>query len=199
MSLPNHLVVFAKEPRLGRVKSRLGAEIGAVAAWSFYRNTMASVLRRLGAGGTWRTWLAVAPDAAAHPGKRWPDGWSVVGQGPGGLGDRMGRIMRDLPPGPVVIVGTDVPGISRRHIGEAFDSLGRHDAVFGPAADGGYWLVGLKRRPRLPELFDHVRWSGPHALADTMANLEAGQTALLLETLEDVDNAASFVRWRGGR
>lgn len=198
MSLPNHLVVFAKEPRLGRVKSRLAADIGAVAAWAFYRTLLASVLRRLGGDGRWSCWLAVAPDAAVRSGGLWPGGWSVIGQGEGGLGERMGRIMRDLPPGPVAIIGTDIPGISSRHIVEAFRALGRHDAVFGPADDGGYWLVGLRRRPRTPNLFDHVRWSGSHALADTMANLEPNQTASLLDTLVDVDDARSFARWRSG-
>ncbi|MCG8510102.1 MAG: TIGR04282 family arsenosugar biosynthesis glycosyltransferase [Rhodospirillales bacterium] len=199
MSLPNHLVVFAKEPRLGRVKSRLARDIGTVPAWAFYRQTLNAVLRRLGSGGHWQSWLAVAPDAAVAVHRHWPRGWSVIGQGPGDLGHRMGRIMRGLPPGPAVIIGTDIPHISRRHISQAFEALGRHDAVFGPAADGGYWLVGLKRRPCIPELFDHVRWSGPHALADTMANLDAKQTVFMLETLEDVDDAVSHARWKKGR
>ena len=58
-----------------------------------------------------------------------------------------------------------------RHIAAAFRLLGRHDLVFGPAEDGGFWLVGARRRPRLPPLFGQVRWSSPHALADTLADL----------------------------
>ncbi|WP_425283593.1 DUF2064 domain-containing protein [Methyloceanibacter stevinii] len=52
-----------------------------------------------------------------------------------------------MPPGPVVLVGSDIPRISRAHIAEAFRLLGNADAVFGPAQDGGYWLVGFKRSP----------------------------------------------------
>jgi glycosyltransferase A (GT-A) superfamily protein (DUF2064 family) len=67
--------------------------------------------------------------------------------------------------------------------------------VFGPAADGGYWLVGLKRRPRFIDPFQGVRWSSSQALADTLRNL-VGHSHVLLETLADVDDGASFARWR---
>lgn len=193
MKPADHLVVFAKEARVGRVKSRLAADIGRVPAWAFARRNTGRVLRRLAGRGRWRAWLAVTPDsAAARP--VWPPGWVVIGQGPGDLGARMARAMESLPPGPVVIVGTDVPGVRRRHIEQAFRLLGSHDAVFGPAADGGYWLVGLRRRPRVPHLFAGVRWSTAHALADTRANLPAGARVALLDELEDVDDAAALAR-----
>lgn len=198
MSLPRHLVVFAKAPRLGRVKSRLAADIGTLAAWAFYRCTLASVLRRLEGRGRWRSWLAVSPDDWVPRLPLWPAGWTVIPQGKGDLGKRMDRALRSLPPGPVVIVGTDIPCLSRRHIEAAFDALGRYEAVFGPAADGGYWLVGHRRRPRLPRLFDDVRWSSEHALADTLANLGSGQMAARLETLEDVDDGVALARWLTG-
>jgi glycosyltransferase A (GT-A) superfamily protein (DUF2064 family) len=97
------------------------------------------------------------------------------------------------PRGPVVIVGTDVPGIRVDHIREAFRRLGRHDAVFGAATDGGYWLVGLRRRPHVPRPFAAVRWSSPHALADTLANLR-GHSVGRVATLSDVDTAQDFAR-----
>jgi len=120
----------------------------------------------------------------------------VIGQGGGDLGDRMDRVARALPPGPVVIVGADAPGLRPRHVADAFKALGRADAVFGPATDGGYWLVGMRRRPAMPDLFRNVRWSTRHALADTLANLGDGRTHVLLETLEDIDDGAAFARWR---
>lgn len=122
-------------------------------------------------------------------------------QGSGDLGERMQRIFTALPPGPAVIVGTDIPGISPRHIGHAFRALGAHDAVFGPAADGGYWLVGLRRTPKTPRrIFKGVRWSGPHALRDTLANLNGARVATI-GMLEDVDDAPSHRRLAdaGGR
>ena len=207
MTLAHHLVVFARTPRLGRVKTRLGRDIGAGAAWAFYRLTLSSVLRRLGANGgsyrgsgrRWRCWLAITPDSDIHLRRPWPAGWWRVNQGEGDLGARMGRLARALPPGPVVIVGADVPAIRPHHIVVAFKALGRHDAVFGPAADGGYWLVGLRRRPRLADVFADVRWSTEHALADTVANLSPGQTHALLETLEDVDGGEAYAKWKKRR
>jgi glycosyltransferase A (GT-A) superfamily protein (DUF2064 family) len=125
----------------------------------------------------------------------WPGTWRRIGQGTGDLGERMGRVMRALPPGPAVIIGTDVPDIRPDHVARAFRALGRHDAVFGPAADGGYWLVGLRRRPRVPEIFEGVRWSTEFALADTLANALTLDVALL-DVLDDVDDGAALERWR---
>lgn len=195
----NHLVVFAKAPRLGRVKSRLAADIGAVAAWAFYRHATAGVLRRLAADRRWRCWLAVTPDRDLDDDGPWPPGIDRIGQGSGDLGRRMGRCMGALPPGPAVIVGTDVPDLGPPHVARAFRALGRFDAVFGPAADGGYWLVGLRRRPTTPAIFEGVRWSSPHALADTVANLGGGRSAAMLDTLEDIDDGAALARWRAAR
>ena len=205
MTPANHLVAFVKAPRLGRVKTRLAADIGIVAAWTFYRRTTRAILHRLAGQGRWRTWLAITPDdAVAAPGlwppSLWPpspgpNAWRRIGQGMGDLGQRMARVMGDLPPGPAIIIGTDVPAIRPEHIARAFRALGRHDAVLGPAADGGYWLVGLRRRPRLPEIFQGVRWSTEFAMADTLANA-LGLDVALLDVFEDVDDGAGLERWR---
>ena len=98
--------------------------------------------------------------------------------------------------GPIIIVGTDIPAISPRHIAAAFRALGRSDAVLGPTPDGGYWLVGLKRSPRVPTPFGRVRWSTAHALADTAANL-AGQAVATAAVLADVDDARVWAAARG--
>lgn len=191
-----HLVIFVRVPRLGRVKSRLAREIGALAALRFYRATVEQVLRRLGRDPRWRCRLAVTPDRRAPLPRTWRVG-AMDGQGSGDLGRRMARPFRTLPPGPAVIIGSDIPEIAPRHVVAAFHALGAHQAVFGPAADGGYWLVGLRRRPRLPSrLFAGVRWSGEHALADTLAALPRGMAAAFLETLEDIDDAEGYRRWQ---
>ncbi len=194
-----HLVVFVRAPRLGRVKTRLAADIGSVAAWAFYRRAVDAARRRLAGDGRWQCWVAVTPDHEARPGRPWTRGCRVMPQGGGDLGDRMGRVMHRLPPGPAVIVGTDVPGLRPAHVAAGFRALGGNDAVFGPSSDGGYWLVGLRRRPTIPDLFRGVRWSTEHALADTLANLPPGRTAALLETLDDVDDGAAWRRWRASR
>ena len=189
-------MIFVKAPRLGRVKTRLAADIGAVAAWAFYRRTMDAVRRRLADDERWRCWVAVTPDGDARPEAPWTRGCRVMAQGGGDLGRRMDRVMRRLPPGPAIIVGTDVPGLRPAHVAAAFQALGHEDAVFGPASDGGYWLVGLRRRPTVPDLFRDVRWSTRHALADTLANLPPGRSAAMLETLDDIDDGAAWRRWR---
>jgi glycosyltransferase A (GT-A) superfamily protein (DUF2064 family) len=97
----------------------------------------------------------------------------------------------------VVIVGSDIPGIRCRDIAAAFRGLGARDAVFGPAEDGGYWLVGQRRTPQTQRLFDGVRWSSEHALADTLGNLN-GRNLSVLRTAMDVDDEAAYLRWRRG-
>ena len=186
-----HVVVMLKEPRPGRVKTRLGRDIGMVAAAWWFRHQSAQVLRRL-EDRRWRLWLAVAPDAAGMSSRVWPAHLPRLPQGAGDLGDRMGRLFRSLPPGPAVMVGADIPGVTAAHVAGAFAALGRAEAVFGPAEDGGYWLVGLKRVRAVPAgMFAGVRWSTPHALADTEASL-AGLRIARSEVLRDVDTAADL-------
>jgi hypothetical protein len=72
--------------------------------------------------------------------------------------------------------------------------LGTRDLVFGPAEDGGFWLVGVRRRQVLPALFGRVRWSTPHALADTLAGLPPGITVGFVDRLEDVDDGEAYRR-----
>jgi hypothetical protein len=198
MSLPRHLVIMARAPRLGAVKRRLARDVGALQAWRFYRTTSARLAGRLSRDPRWRTWLALTPDRAVLGQGAFPNAYlRRVPQGPGDLGARMGRLLRDLPPGPVVIVGSDIPALEPRHVARAFALLGDHDWVFGPAADGGYWLIGARRRPVLRDPFARVRWSSAHALADTLANLKGANIAYL-EELADVDTGADLVRFRAG-
>ncbi|MES1989763.1 MAG: TIGR04282 family arsenosugar biosynthesis glycosyltransferase [Pseudomonadota bacterium] len=185
---------MVKRPALGRVKTRLAAGIGAVSATRFYRQTTNDVMRHVGNDPRWATCLAVSPDVAVHERVFNDYRAPVVAQGAGDLGHRMGRLMRGLPLGPVVIIGSDIPDISANHIAQAFRALGPHDAVFGPAADGGYWLVGLKRFPRVVEIFGDVRWSCEHTLADTLRNVtRTGLSVAMLETLSDVDTAEDYL------
>jgi uncharacterized protein len=183
---------MAKAPVAGRVKTRLAAEAGAGAAVRFARHSLAALLQRVAIDARWSTTLAVTPDIAATS-RLCRRSLLVMPQGGGDLGARMQRLFDRAPLGPVVIVGTDIPDIGRAHIAAAFRLLGRHDAVFGPAADGGYWLVGLRRRPRTLRPFRGVRWSTEHALADTLANLR-GHSIARLPTLCDVDTPADLVR-----
>jgi rSAM/selenodomain-associated transferase 1 len=189
------LVVFAKAPLLGRVKSRLAAGIGEEAALAFYRTTLEAVLPRLDGGGPWRTSLAVTPDEAVGDEDLWPTATPPrVPQGSGDVGDRMGRFLARAAPGrPVVIVGSDIPDLAAAHVERAFRALERHDLVLGPAADGGYWLIGASTPPP-PTIFDGVRWSTERARADTLRNA-ARLAVTLVDELEDVDDLAAYRRF----
>jgi rSAM/selenodomain-associated transferase 1 len=188
------LVIVAKAPVAGAVKTRLAREAGIATATRFARQCCAALIARVGFDPRWDTCLWVTPDAA-RASRHWPRCLVRMPQGPGDLGRRMQRIIDRAPPGPVVIIGTDIPGTRRAHIAEAFRVLGRCPHVLGPATDGGYWLVGSRRRPRTSSrLFTGVRWSSEHALADTLANLDGGRLAGFVATLSDVDDAAALAR-----
>ncbi len=118
--LEKHLVIFAKAPRMGRVKTRLARDIGTVAAWAFYRRQLCSLVQKLGHDPRWRTYLFVSPDDAVLDSGGWPRGVSRVAQGSGDLGQRMQYAFDILPPGPVMIVGADIPGITSEHITDGF-------------------------------------------------------------------------------
>ena len=188
------LILFVRSPQLGVGKRRLAAEAGGLAALRFERAMLALLLRRLGHDRRWRLRIAVTPDAARRRRRLWPRGAPVRGQGGGDLGARMQRALAGCPPGPAVLVGSDVPRLAARHIADAFAVLGRYDLVFGPAADGGFWLVGTRRRRGLPALFGAARWSSPHALADVLAGLPPRLSVGFAAHLEDVDDAAALRR-----
>jgi len=186
-----HLMIMVKEPHAGRVKTRLGNEIGMVPAAWWFRHQSARLIRRLAGDRRWRTWLAVSPDAEGLASRIWPAGLARIGQGHGDLGMRMAGIFQRLPPGPAVIIGADIPAIAPGHIAHAFRALGDHPACIGPTFDGGYWLVGLRRTAREPAgLFANVRWSSADTLQDTLAALPA--PVARIERLRDVDTAADL-------
>lgn len=186
------LVIMARVPVAGRVKTRLARVVGTVEALRFYRTVSRIVPMRLVRDPRWETWLAITPDAD-RTSRAWPPSLLRMGQGGGDLGARMQMPMRTLPPGPVCVVGTDIPGIRPSDIARAFRLLGSADAVFGPATDGGFWLVGMRRRPRLAEPYRRVRWSQSDTLGQVIGNL-SGLRVGLTSRLDDVDEAADLVR-----
>lgn len=191
--MTRHLVIFTREPRVGQGKRRLARDVGEFTAYRFQYTMVAQLLRTLARDPRWRTWLAVTPDRS----RAWPQTLHTLAQGQGDLGRRMGSVLRRLPSGPVVIIGSDIPGIRAADIAQAFRALGPHAAVFGPARDGGYWLIGLRRARRGINPFTNVRWSSAHALEDTLRNL-ADRPVMLLRTLADVDDGEDWRRFQRG-
>lgn len=190
-----HLIVMVKEPRPGRVKTRLARDIGSVEAVWWFRHQTRSLLRRLD-DPRWRIALAVAPDREGLSSRVWPPGIPKIPQGSGDLGARMARLLTGHRHCPALLVGSDVPDLQASHIARAMRLLDRNDAVFGPSPDGGYWLVGLRNlRPAPPGFFKGVRWSSEHALSDSLATLP-GLRIGFADTLSDVDTVADLRRTR---
>lgn len=180
---------MVKEPCPGRVKTRLGADIGMTGAAWWYRHQTTRLLRRL-RDPRWDIVLAVAPDREGMKSRVWPADLPRYPQGAGDLGQRMVRVF-SATPGPTVLIGSDIPGVARRHIADAFQALCPAPSVIGPAFDGGFWLVGLRHPARAPAgLFRSVRWSHSDTLADTLPTLP--QPVARIVTLSDVDRASDL-------
>lgn len=186
------LIVFVKAPEPGRAKTRLGREIGHGRAAMLFRVMTKRTLKEA-AAGPWRTVLAIDPPSALYGWRAlWDCRFERMAQAKGDLGARLNAAMAAMPKGPVVVIGADAPGLRAARIRRAFHLLGRADAVFGPAEDGGFWLAGFARRRRAPHLFENVRWSGPHALEDALAGLPESFRVERLPSLRDIDRAADL-------
>ena len=188
------VILFARVPRLGTVKRRLAADIGQRAAYRFHAQSLSSRIRELARDRRWHAVLALTPD---HARLTLQSSIRRINQGNGDLGVRMGRAFRKFKRGRVVLIGCDIPDMTMADLEQAFRALGSADAVFGPAMDGGYWLVGLSgRRPADP--FRDVRWSTQHALQDTLRNFH-GRKIRELRVLRDIDDGNDHARWRQSR
>jgi hypothetical protein len=181
------VIVFARAPRLGTVKRRLARDIGDRAALRFHAATLRALLRGLLACRRFDVVLAMTPDRARF---RLPAAVRRIPQGRGDLGARMARALRRFRR--VALMGCDIPEAGAADVRAAFRLLGSADAVFGPAEDGGYWLIALG--PRRPgDLFGASRWSTEHALADTLRQFAHHRVAFV-RRLADVDTAADYAR-----
>ena len=190
------LILFVKEPRLGRVKSRLARGIGASAALAVYRELTRAACRRIGFDRRWRMVLMTTPDRARS--RDWPRSLEREGQGCGHLGRRMAQALRRLARPRAILVGSDVPGLSPDLIRRGFQALGRAPFVFGPALDGGYWLIGWRRGAWPMGALERVRWSSPHALEDSLASI-GRRRSTLIDRLRDLDDVDDYKAWRRNR
>jgi uncharacterized protein len=171
------------------VKTRLARDIGSVAAAQWYRRTVA---RTLAAARSARVDFAIcaAPSAAVFCSAARAAA-PVRDQQRGDLGHRM-ALAAKCRPGFTVIVGSDIPELAPAILRAAVRSAACFDLLIGPARDGGYYLIGLRTPAHVFHLFDRVRWSSRHALADTLANAPKHWRIGLLPMLDDVDCAADL-------
>jgi rSAM/selenodomain-associated transferase 1 len=183
------VILFARAPRLGQVKRRLAAGIGDVGALRFYRNQLARMVRELASLRNFDITIALTP---RHAKLRTPARFTTIAQSHGHLGTRMRAAFNQYRRRPAILIGTDIPGLKARHIRAAAQALKSRHAAFGPAADGGYYLIAMgTNRPTNP--FKNTRFSSPFALADTRANFPQYRVATL-ETLHDIDTENDLKR-----
>lgn len=175
------LYIFAKAPAMGKAKTRLAADIGKVHAHRLYRTMLAKVIRQV-QDPRWETVIMATPVRAIGT---VPE-WSELPQNPqaqGSLSPRLAAVFTGR--GPVIVIGTDCPQVTRNDIAAGFKALKKHAAVFGPADDGGFWLMGMNA-PVKPHVFDNVRWSHEDTLSDVEANIKG--SVHHLRALIDVDD-----------
>lgn len=194
------LLIFAKPPRMGLSKTRLAEGVGATEARRIASFTLASTLRAARASGL-NVKVYTTPDSLAAN----KEGGAAFGclpvrpQGPGTLTERLERGLNEAPPGMVFFIGSDAPDITPGLLRMAVRGLMHHDAVFGPALDGGFWLFGLRKGPQTRSPFKRVRWSGPHAMEDVWSHLPVTSRVWLLPPLIDIDTKPDWDRWRMSR
>ncbi len=189
------VVVMLKAPRVGAVKTRLGAQIGLEAATAIYRVLVEHQLKSIPRG--WRTEIHFSPADAGAEMQTWLGAApAYFPQCEGDLGCRLtGAVAGAFERGArsVIVVGGDCPALDEACLRQAGMKLQTVDAVIGPALDGGYYLIALRRTA--PRLFEEIPWSTENVLATSLARVEeAGLRHALLETKEDVDDLASLHR-----
>lgn len=189
----DRLVIFARTPVPGLVKTRLAAGLGAGPAASVYGALLDHTLATARRSGVE---IVVSLSADPDPGWRSSIGCRVEVQGRGDLGQRMAECFRRRhAEGAVrtVIIGSDNARLRTDHIAVAFAALDDGPVALGPAEDGGYWLLG-QRAPGV-DLFTGVPWSSPDTMAATRSRLVAlGVEWAELETLPDIDTEEDLRR-----
>lgn len=189
--------VFLKYPAPGEVKTRLAEAIGDEKAAECYRNLAELTLARTMAPTLYRRILYISPGERIPDFVRWLPDETFQPQRGETLGLRIAdAIARLLSIGErAVIIGTDAPDISREHVAEAFAALDNSDLVLGPAHDGGYYLIGMKRS--WPDLFEGIAWSTKDVLHETLRRAsQLGLSFHLLPALHDIDTIEDYRDWQ---
>jgi rSAM/selenodomain-associated transferase 1 len=183
------LAVLLKAPRLGTVKTRLAAEIGARQALRLYRVLAQRTLAEVRVAGLEATVWFTPVDAATEMRHWLGEGWDLRPQASGDLGTRLAAAAQAVPPGRGwLAIGADCPRLDAALLREAAAVVARDEIVLGPSLDGGYYLVGGPMP--LPDLFSAMPWSTSRVLGETRARLlQAKAPGHELVTLRDVDTA----------
>ncbi len=186
------VLLFAKAPRLGRVKTRLAADLGDEAALRLYREIGARVAAGVGERYALTVWHD--PPEARDEMRAWLGEHPYLPQQGRDLGERLSHAFAwhfAKGDGPVIVIGADAPDVSGATVAEAERHLGASDVVIGPSVDGGYYLVGL--RAPSPTVFEGIPWSTDRVFSVTVARCRACHLRVqVLAVLRDLDTAADL-------
>lgn len=177
------IVIFAKAPVPGQVKTRLIPALGPDGAAALAGRMLADTCREAVAARTGAVELCLSGSLESIP-----QGVELSRQGGGDLGKRLARAAERVIGGgePVIFIGTDCPGLDASRLKQASAELERNDAVIHPTFDGGYALLGLRRYD--PSILNGIEWSTSTVAADTVARISAlGWSLHVGETLLDID------------
>jgi rSAM/selenodomain-associated transferase 1 len=183
------VVLFTRYPEPGQAKTRLIPALGAEGAADLHRRLTERTLQQVRAAGLPYEIRSTGRDPAAFT--TWLGTTAVVDQGDGDLG---ARLQRAGAPYPTIFIGADAPDLSPGHLRDAAAALENHNAVLGPAEDGGYWLLGLSRP--FDQLFERMPWGTDEVLHQTFTRLRQAHANLkVLALLADLDRPVDLERW----
>lgn len=190
-SRSGHILIFARYPKAGVVKTRLARSLGSVKAAMLYRNFVQDIIATVKTTGFSFT-VCYTPPESGNLFRRWlGEELSYSPQNGTDLGERMKNAFTGAfshGEENVLLIGSDIPDLTADLLSEAVNSLERYDAVLGPAIDGGYYLIGFRKDTFVPGVFSGIEWSTGSVFTVTMRLMKkAGLSVRLLPALRDVD------------
>lgn len=192
------IIIFARYPVEGKVKTRLAANIGNKYAVEFYKLISRKIINRIKVIRNSYKYVFYSDEKEKDIVKKWLGRSFLYSHQEGNdLNERMTDAFRKVfshGANKVIIVGTDIPDLSKELINKAISDLDKNDVVIGPSKDGGYYLLGMKKFT--PGLFEDIEFSTETVFAKTIEKIKMlGLTYTTLETLQDIDTEDDLVRW----
>lgn len=190
------VIVLTKYPLPGQVKTRLVKQIGATGAAELYRAFVKDLLEKI-TDANLPLQVHFTPTECRQYLEEWlGTNYEYYPQVDGDLGHRMKTAFSECflyGTDRIILVGADLPDLPARILRQALEKLEEHDIVLGPAADGGYYLIGFRKEGFAPEIFDDIEWSSDRVLMDTIAKIHLlNKTAVTLCQWKDVDTPADL-------
>lgn len=193
------LVIMARAPVPGQVKTRLGPHLTPVQSAELYSAFLQDTVELVASLSTYTPFLAFTPpEAETFFRQSVPPSVSLLRQGDGDLGQKLYGVFLELDQrgySPIVVVGSDHPTMQPGHLEAAMERLRHCQVCLGPSHDGGYYLIGARAVHRC--LFEDIPWSTPQVLQSTIARAKAAGLSLgLLDICPDVDTIGDLRRLR---